>query len=137
MKNLAFSIPQSGEMPYEFVGRVLTEARSFDLSQLDRGYALTVYIDREDQLYAHLVYHTRWKYETETDTVFVADDVEQLADKLLKYDPLTHVVGYPPGERFVEKQKRLLAWLTLEYKALVGRVLAVVAGKTATEDEQG
>jgi hypothetical protein len=135
--NAKFALPHTGKPPIEVHGWLVTEGSSFDASNLDRGYTLAIYRnDERTQLFAHLTYYTRWAFETQTDTVFVAKDAEELGAAMLAYDPLTHVVGYPPGKQFVEKQDRLRKWLTLEYQALISRVLAVIAQTLATQDAQ-
>jgi len=59
-----------------------------------------------------VVYRTTWEKEHDHHFAVVSDDsVQTLRD----YDPTEHVLGYPPGTQYVEKQARLLAELRAGY----------------------
>jgi hypothetical protein len=73
----------------------------------------------------HIQYKSSWEGEAESSTVvmFEGFPVAQIETALMQYDPVEHLIGYPPGEAHAEKQERLVADLRQRYRALVSEVL--------------
>jgi hypothetical protein len=122
-----FRLLRTGDQAVSFEGLVMAEAAGTQINgrERDRGHDLRVYQTVGGNFIVEIVYWTTWKGEAEVRTVLVAGkELARVAVQLKDYDPLAHVLGYPPAERFAAKQSRLQARLRADYSTRVSDVLA-------------
>lgn len=122
-----FIVPRSGKPPLVFDGDLIVSECTEPESDSGRGYTIKIYRTRQEYV-VHVHFTTKW-HRTEADHDWAQTIVTpaQLSQVLTEsYDPLRHVVGYPPAERFRELQVRLEDGLRMQWDELVGRVLAKV-----------
>ena len=92
----------------------------------DRWHEIAVWRTTSGQLVVGITYRTRWQGELSHDAAVVCATALDVVRSLHDYDPVAHVVGYPPDAVHAGRQARLLADLRLRYQVLVSQVLAVL-----------
>lgn len=125
-------VKQSGQQPVTFNGALLAEGGT-KTDEAKRWYTLKVYEVMPKnapppKFVAAVEYGSTWQHEPARYDVYVADTTDALVAKLLDHDPLAHVVGYPRGKQFEEKQVALRVELRRRWDNLVTEVLAQVPG---------
>ena len=68
-------------------------------------------------------YPVEWEGENSYYHAEVVPDVSSAVKLIREYDPVAHVISYPPGERYADKQARLLAELRQRYASQVSELL--------------
>lgn len=132
-KHKEIVIERFGEPPIRFSGEMVAHGSTMTEKKDDRGFVVRIFCS-PTKCVGHVEYVTKWKSEANASTVYIEDSARALAGKLLAHDPMTYVVGYPPGERFDEKRHRLELTIRRQYTALVSRLLVDVPG--AAEEER-
>lgn len=120
------TLRRSGQAPLRFSGELIAEESSH---QSTGGGALQ-YRWHEAAIYQAgrkyvlaISYRTVWQSEHDRDDAFVFDSPQEVGDALRDHDPLCAVNGFPPGEAYAEKQKRLESAIRDGYAAMVSRLL--------------
>lgn len=120
-----FTLPRTGNQPLRFRGQVLAEGTSRRPDQKDtRWHGAVVYRTAAGKFVVLARFRTRWEGEQDDDRAEVVEAPEGVVRTLREYDPVPEGIGYPPGDSFAEKQRRMEADLRARWAALVGRVLA-------------
>lgn len=120
----AFRIPRTGQVPLVFEGTELASTSSQWVAGKDqtRWHAVSVYQTAGGHCVVAIGYCTRWQGEEDWAAAAVCD-LADVADVLDRYDPVEHLVGFPPGQQFAVKQLRLVQALQEDWAALVSRIL--------------
>lgn len=87
-----------------------------------RWYDLRVYRTSGGKFVVASEYHTNHR-EPEFVYAVVVPNVNGVVEQLLAYDPVLSVRGYPAGERYAERQARLLDNVRLRYQSQVSEIL--------------
>ena len=122
-----YRLLRTGDQAVSFEGLAIAESAGKQINgrERDRGHDLRVYQTIGGNYVVEVIYWTTWKGEAEVRTVqVVGKELPRIAVLLKEYDPLAHVLGYPPAERFAAKQSRLQARLRADYYTRVSDVLA-------------
>lgn len=117
-------LPKTGSADVTFTGREIARSDGSGPEHA-RWHELTVYA-MEPQGYALSIrYHTNWQGEQGRDDVLVslADQTEIVTELLARHDPIAAVQGYPSGEQYAEKQRRLLDDIRSRYDHQVSELL--------------
>jgi hypothetical protein len=119
------TLPRSGAAPLRFRGELLAESDGERRSgrEQTRWHELAVYRTAGDRYVVRITYRTRYQGEPDVDVALVTD-AAGVAAALESHDPCAAAVGYPPGEHYAERQRRLLEDLRRRYAAQVSEVLA-------------
>ena len=120
-----FVLRRSGHAPLRFQGELLTEADGHGHSgpAQNRWHELAVYRTAGGRYVASVSYRSRYQDESDHDRAAVCADVRAVADYLCGIDPTEFVRGFPDGEHYAEKQRRLMLDIRLRFEQLVSRVL--------------
>lgn len=125
-------VRRSGQAPLMFEGSVRRETSGRTgtyasslcvLREANRYHNLAVYDVSDGGYVATIEYHTQWQGETNHYSAAYCETPGDVAQFFARYDPADNVVGFPPGEQFAEKQRRLLADIAARYKAQVTHLL--------------
>lgn len=120
-----YTLERTGDRPLVVEGDRIAEESSRSPKGWGRArwHEIAVYRTGAGRYVAHVVYRTQWEGEVEYAEAIVCDSAAELAAELRAYDPTAHVLGYPVGKQFAERQERLLRDLRLRYEAAMGRAL--------------
>lgn len=124
-------LKRSGKRPVAFEGELRVQGTT-QTGEAKRWYTLKVY-QSQHELVAAVEYVSTWPHEPARYDVYIADQPADLAEKLLAHDPLAHVVGYPTGKQFEEKQQALMVELRRRWGNLVTEVLACIGAAQKLE----
>lgn len=123
----AFQLRRTGDQPVVFDGELVAEAAGVQINgrDRDRGHDVRIYRTITGTYVVEVVYWTTWAGEAEARTVVPAGrDAASVAAVFRAHNPLAHVLGYPPVERFRARQERLLIRLREDFATRVSDVLA-------------
>jgi hypothetical protein len=70
-----------------------------------------------------IAYRTRWQGELDRDEAHTAARAVDVEKILRDYDPAGHVSGFPAGEHYAEKQRRLLSDIRARYEDQISSLL--------------
>jgi hypothetical protein len=117
----AISLKRTGSSPIAFDGEPIAEAdgRILGGREHNRYHKLALYRTAAGRHVLAIQYLTHWQGEFDNAEVHHADDAQAVLAALMSYDPLMHVAGYPPGETYAEKQRRLEDDICRRYRATV------------------
>jgi hypothetical protein len=133
-----FTIARTGRPPLAFTGEVVAEAdgRWTNGRENNRWHELRLYRTGGGRWVAEVAYRTRWQGELDHDVAEVAATPAELAGWLrTEVDPLEAVRGYPAGDAYAEKQRRLENDLRLRFDRLATDLFAQVAADFAERVE--
>lgn len=121
-------LPRTGNAPLKFEGELIAESRPTqdpDKPGKDpkRWHELALFRTAGGQYVVSISYRADWKGEHDHHHAEVVPDVPNAVRIIREYDPLAHVMGYPPGEQYAPKQARLLAEIRQRYEAQVSELL--------------
>ena len=117
-----------------FQGRLLA-SHDGSGSGVNRWHDIALYVTSDERYTVSISYRTLWEGELDHHAAYSATDEAGVIDALRQYDPVAMVRGYPPGEQYAEKQRRLMEDLRRRYAAAVSDVLRE-ADITASPDSQ-
>lgn len=123
----SYRLLRTGDQALAFQGRLIAEACGTNINgrDRDRAHDVRVYQTVGGTYLVEIIYWSTWKGEPECRTVIAAGrEPARVAAVLRTHDPLKPVLGYPPAERFRQKQERLLARIRADYATRVSDVLA-------------
>lgn len=122
---VSVTVPRTGDSPLAFQGEVIREVdgRNNAGQEQNRWHDLAVYRTRSGKYVLAISYFSRWQGESDHHEAIVCDTAEAVRSELKAYSPCQHVIGYPAGEAYTEKQSRLLTDITRRYGALVSELL--------------
>lgn len=128
-------IPRTGNVPLAFTGRLLARAGSGRENgrDLTRWHELAVYETSGGQFVAHREWNTRYEGEPCVSEADVFASLEGAVNFLRDCDPCQYLRGFPRGEHYREKQRRLEDEIRLRYLALVGEVLERAGAEEVVE----
>lgn len=114
-----FVLPCTGRLPIKLTGTLLASESTevVNGSNRNRWYKIDVY--KASKFVAHVQWRSQWSGEQPNDTCLVADTLKEIADQLLKYDPLEFLIGFPEGAQFERKQERLEQSITDDWSAML------------------
>lgn len=118
-------LDRTGEMPLAFEGELLASASSSIVAgqERNRWHEVAVYRTAGGAYVASIGYRTQWQGEQAGDSVAVLHGPEEVAEYLRMGDPASLVVGFPTGDRYADKQVRLIDQVERDYAALCSEVL--------------
>lgn len=119
-----FTLTRTGDAPLQFAGDLIASAGGAGHNR-NRWHTLTLYrrADAPDQYVLQIAYGSQWAGELEH-TLVESGTMAHLRDTLRGYDPTAHLLGYPPGPQYAEKQARVARELRLAYQHAVSELLA-------------
>lgn len=103
------TLRRTGSHPLTFLGDQLAEVSGFRFGDREqsRWHELALYRTESGRHVLSIGFRTRWQGEVDHDEAHHADTSAEVLNQLTAYDPLAHIAGYPPGEAYIEKQRRL------------------------------
>ena len=123
-----FTIPRTGDRALAFSGDELasTDTRSHEGFGQSRWHELTLYQTDGGRYVLAVSYRTQWQGEIPVDWAWTAETADEAADLLRSHDPLSGVMGFPPGPQYQGRQDRLYTDLRMRYDAAVSEILDAV-----------
>lgn len=125
------TVPRTGDIPLEFTGRIVSRASTKEPvgEGRFRWHELTLFDLGEERYAVHVWYRSDFLrkngvHEAPYHWGQVVDGIEALRDWLHGLNESRPVVGYPPGDHFAAKQKRLLLGLRLRYEQAISNLLS-------------
>lgn len=117
-----FVLERTGNTPLILKGTVISSA--FPSEGLpDRYFDIDIF--RTSNSYVlHISYFTTWRNESDRHDVYVCKSPEEVVANLLAHNWEEHVVGFPPGDKYEDRQKRLMDTLKRQYDTFVSDLLA-------------
>jgi hypothetical protein len=121
-------LQRTGNASLKFDGELIAESKPETGSgkkarDSKRWHEFAIYRTTAGKLVLAITYRAEWQGEHSHYSAEVFPDVPSVVAAIRKYDPISHVRGYPPGEAYAEKQQRLLAEIRERYNAQVGELL--------------
>lgn len=113
-------LKRTGDAPVCFLGEVIAAKYS---AIADRKQTITIYRVVQNRFAVSVDYSTKWPSEHDRHTVVVCKTSDEARKFLRDHDPVPPNIGYPPGEKYAERQSRLIADLRGAYARLVSEVL--------------
>ena len=125
MEAKTITLDRTGQAPLRFEGELLAESDGRIAAGRDhnRWHAIRIFRTAGGAYVVAVGYRTQWRGELDHDWVEAREAPADLADALRYYDPEGHVLGYPPGEQYAEKQAWLRADLRTRYEHQVSAIL--------------
>ncbi|MHC1697765.1 MAG: hypothetical protein AB9919_06855 [Geobacteraceae bacterium] len=119
------TLPRTGDRPLQFQGQEIasSDTRMISGQQANRWHELSLYQTEVGKYVIAIGYRTQWQGELEHDSAIVCGDQASFAEELKQIDPLAHLVGFPPGPQYAEKQARIERDITARFAAAVTEVL--------------
>lgn len=120
------TLTRSGDAPLTFSGELLAESDGqwHTGREQNRYHSLGIYKTDAGRYVVGVSYSTSWQGEVGRYVAHVAATPAELANWLRNFDPTAHVGGFPPGDAYAEKQRRLLADIRVRWESQVSEVLA-------------
>ncbi len=123
------TITRTGNAPLKFHGELV--ARSAPTAESEkkekgakRWHELSLFRTSTGKHVLAISYRVEWKGEYDYYYAEVFSDIPSLIGAIQSYDPVAHVIGYPPGQQYAEKQARLLTELRQRFATQVSELLA-------------
>jgi hypothetical protein len=113
-------INRTGEPPLKFRGRSLVQVggRIYQGQEQNRWHELEVFRTEGGNYVLAIGYHTQWQGEDDHLVALVCKQAGDVVARVRGYDPAEHVVGYPPGPGYADKQARLIETIRRRYNTL-------------------
>jgi hypothetical protein len=116
-----YKLKRTGNALLEFKGEILSTGASRAEKDDTRWHEATIYRTKGGCLVMQVVFHTT--ADKEIDHYFAkVTSPDRIADDFSQYDPMTNVLGVPPGEESGQEQRRL----ETELRARCGELIRVV-----------
>ena len=119
----AYVVRRAGDAPLAFAGELVAEA-SGARGNAQRWHRIAVYRTDSGRWVLQIAWRTRWQGELDVIDAWIEDSPSAIVARLRAYDPLAHLIGYPPGAQFAAKRARLERELRQAWGALVSALLA-------------
>jgi hypothetical protein len=121
-------LQRTGNTSLKFDGEIVAESRPALGSgkkgkDPQRWHELVIYKTAGGKFVLAISYRAEWKGEQSHYSADILPDVASVIAAIRKYDPVSHVRGFPPGEVYAERQQRLLAEIRQRFDAQVGELL--------------
>lgn len=123
-----YILARHGAAPLKIAGELLAEIDQ-EGDRRNRWYVLRVYRAGE-QFAAAVEYHTRWQGESDVAWAWLGTAAE-IRRALQEHDPIPARIGFPAGESYAERQRKLLAELAELYLEGLGELLFTAADEFA------
>lgn len=125
-----YTLTRTGERPLKFKGEVIAEAggRWHTGQEQNRWHDIRIYRTAGGKHVLEVEYCTCWQGENNYHSAIVYDTVEAAVNALEIFNPLEHLLGFPPHPQFAEKQARLEDSLRQRWEILLSDVLGAVPG---------
>lgn len=124
---MKFNIQRTGDLPLTFTGEKLAEADTQEFggkAQTERYFSGEVYETTGGRHVIAVTYHTTWKGEApHQDAVIVYPEPESIREALEDLDPVQHVAGFPPGEKYAARQANLITHMNRMWAHLISELL--------------
>lgn len=125
-------LPRSGLSAASFQGELLAEVVGPPEAKrrknvIIRYHELQLYRTDQGKYVVAIGFRTELPQESNQDSVYVCDtqaEVEALLIGDQGYDPCQFLEGFPPWDKFKERQERLEMRVTEEFESRVGQLLA-------------
>jgi hypothetical protein len=110
----------TGEVPFEFEGQIVFEGSTeiHKSAERTRFHKIEIYKTKTVGWVLHIDYKTRWAGEHDFSEVWRRNSLAQIIRDICEYNPLGYVAGYPAGQHFAEKQRRLKIEIERDWEAL-------------------
>lgn len=120
------TLNRTGDRQLQFAGEELASAssRTHQGPCENRWWELALYRSESGKLIVSISYRTQWQGEHATDTVYVCDTAEEIAETLRVHPYSAGVYGFPPGHG--ERQERLNRALDQCWYQAVTEILSAV-----------
>lgn len=131
-----YKLARSGNAPLVFEGEKIAseDGRIYAGQEQNRYYNLTLYRTSKGQSVLRIEYCSQWQRESNIDQVEIFPAVRDVVLFLQKFDPLGNLQGFPPGQQFSERQKRLEQSLRVRFHQQVRDLLMEVEGAEEIEE---
>ena len=124
-------LTRTGNSPLKFAGELIAESRQELMERTTakpgkapkRWYELALYRTASDQYVVAIAYRAEWQGEYNHYEAVGVSDIQSAVQVFRNYDPIVHVVGFPPREAYAARQARLLTDLRKRYTAQVTELL--------------
>jgi len=122
------TLTRTGQAPLTFEGEQLASSCTQTTSGQgqNRWHAIAVYRTSGGAYVVSVEYHTQWDGEENWFTAQTSSDpaaVEVILRQALEAS-LSRIEGYPPGEAYADKQRRMLLNLRNRYESAVSEILS-------------
>lgn len=122
------TIPRTGNAPLKFEGELIAKSVPTPDSgkkgkEPKRWHELTLFCTLTGKYVLAISYRVEWKGEHDHHYAEVLPDIPSAVRAIQGYDPVAHVIGYPPSEQYAEKQARLLNELRQTFAVQVSELL--------------
>lgn len=123
-----YQIEITNELPLEIEAELIYEEDNEYINnrEQNRYHSLAIYksVDDKGEYYVvNILYNTLWQGERSISEIWESETKEGIKTILDGYNPVLHVVGFPDGERYEQKQEKLLQSLTFDWNELKIRCL--------------
>lgn len=124
----SITLTRTGDRPLKFEGEEITTAggRISGGQEQNRWHELSLYHTAGGKYVLSIEYRTVWQGEIDHAQVTTHGDAEDVTIELKTYSPTAHVIGFPLGDQYAEKQGRLMEGLRARYEAAVSELLASI-----------
>lgn len=121
----AITLQRTGDRPLKFQGELLAETSSYQHNgpSNTRWHEFALYRTGAGTYVCAIGYRTRWQGEFPYDAAFTAETAEGVIDQLRMTRPDEHLLGYPPGGQYAERQERVRSSLELAYDTAISELL--------------
>lgn len=122
-----FRLDRTGDRPVAFSGRRLASiaGNTHVGREVNRWYDIDMYQTASGKFIANVRFETQWRGEPPHSEVFVADNATAVSDWLTGgFDPLSVLRGFPPGEKYAERQQALEADMLQLFEHRVSQLLS-------------
>jgi len=92
----------------------------------NRWHTIDAYRTKGGSVALSIQFHSLWQGESGHAFAIACDTPEEATLALTRYDPLSHWVGYPTGERHAEKQKRIEHEIGSAYRSAITEIFAAL-----------
>ena len=117
-----YKLKRTGDAALDFKGEMLATKTSKADKADTRWHEATVYRTKGGCLVMQVVFHTT--ADKELDHFFAkVTSPDRIADDFREYDPMTNVLGFPPGEQSGQEQRHLEIELHARYGEMTRLVL--------------
>ena len=121
-------LQRTGNTSLKFDGEVIAESKPEPRSgkkgkDPQRWHELAIYRTSGGKFVLAITYRVEWKGEQNHYFATRLPDVPSVVAAIRNCDPVAHVIGFPPGEMYAERQQRLLAEIRQRFDAQVGELL--------------
>jgi hypothetical protein len=118
-------IQATGEVPTEFDGELKQTWSNQWVNGRDRNryYTINLYNNHDnDEFVAVVTWHTHWQGESDNTAIFECETVADFIAVLRQVDPTQHLLGYPKGVHFADKQKDLKSQISIDWQNLKAEI---------------